>query len=342
MFNDIISEILKTFSDSGPWLLFGFLAAGLIYGFIPGDFVASHLGRGRFAPIFKAALFGVPLPVCSCAVVPTALGLRAKGAGKPAILSFLVSTPESGVDSILLTSALMDPLMTVARPFCAFFSAVVAGVSEAVFGEREEEAKVTEVSLSTVRGKSNTFFGILAEGVSFAFGPLYLGIAPWLFGGLILAGVITAVIPEGFFLEYVGTGFQSHLLMLAVGIPMYICASASTPVAAAMIAKGLSPGAALVFLLAGPATNAASIMALSRVFGKKTTVRYLLSIGVSALLMGWLLDAVYAAMKINPSARMGTLTEALPEWVGALCAVTLALVWFYGAYKKRCLSRRTA
>jgi hypothetical protein len=123
-------------------------------------------------------------------------------------------------------------------------------------------------------------------------------------------------------------------------MPVYICASASTPIAAAMIAKGLSPGAALVFLLAGPATNAAAVMALGKVFGARTTVRYLLSVGVSALLMGWFLDAVYTGLKINPSAEMGHLSEVLPEWFGGVCAAALLLIWVYGACKKRCFFRR--
>ncbi|PLX43753.1 MAG: hypothetical protein C0609_07515 [Deltaproteobacteria bacterium] len=328
-------ELYGVVVDSAPWLLFGFVAAGVIHLFISDDFVASHLGRGRVLPVIKSALLGVPLPICSCGVVPLAVGLRQRGASKGAALSFMISTPETGIDSILYTSALLDPVMTVMRPVSAFISAVTAGAVETFFGGGEEKRGPAPLNLPTFQGGARTPLGMAAEAIEYGLGSLYYSLAGYLAAGLVIAALISALIPEGFFLQYLGDGFLGRLAMLAVATPMYICATASTPIAAAMILKGLSPGAALVLLLAGPATNVASISALAGMMGWRTTFRYLLTISISALLMGWLVDELYVLLGTSPSAVMGGAAEAIPEWVGVVSALVLILAWLRLLVKRR-------
>lgn len=336
---NVVSILWETLRQSGaflfhssPYLLFGFLAAGALHGFLSAEFVAAHLGRGRLGPVWKAALFGLPLPLCSCGVVPAAVSLRRKGATKGATVSFLISTPETGVDSIAFTYAVMGPVMAVCRPVAALFTAVLGGLVEALLGGKDPgpaaRSKEGDCAVSAPGSASPTVGARLREGMAFAFGDLLADLIPWLALGIILAGAIAAFVPDGFIAENLGGGWAARFAMLAAGIPMYICATASTPIAAALLAKGLSPGAALVFLLSGPATNAASIAALSGTLGRAATARYLASIAAGTLLAGWALDAWLPATGIG----LGTFTEGaaenLPVWVevvstAALCFLAL-------------------
>jgi uncharacterized membrane protein YraQ (UPF0718 family) len=316
---------------SSPYLLFGFLAAGALHGFLSAEFVAAHLGRGRLGPVWKAALFGLPLPLCSCGVVPAAVSLRRKGATKGATVSFLISTPETGVDSIAFTYAVMGPVMAVCRPAAALFTAVLGGLAEVLFGEKdpapaEMENRGPACSSQVLAQARPTLGAKLREGMAFAFGDLLADLVPWLALGVVLAGAIATFVPDGFIAENLGGGWTARFAMLAAGVPMYICATASTPIAAALLAKGLSPGAALVFLLSGPATNAASIAALSGTMGRAATARYLASIAAGTLLAGWALDAWFPATGIG----LGTFTEGaaenLPVWAEVFSTAALCLL----------------
>lgn len=319
------------FLETAPYLLFGFLVAGLVHGLVSAEAVARHLGRGKFGPVFKASVLGIPLPLCSCGVLPAALELRKKGASRGASVAFLVSTPETGVDSVAVTYALLDPLMTVFRPLAALATAVVAGVTENLLGGETEPAPLdssAECPCSDAPPLGGTALARLREGLAFAFGDFYRDLVPWLATGMLLAGVLSSVVPDGFIRNHIGTGFLPLLVMLGAGLPLYICATASTPIAAALILKGLSPGAALVFLLAGPATNLATVTALAGTLGVAATARYLLSISVGAVGLGVLLDAAYAGLGIPPTALVGGTHEVLPPWVAwgaALLLVALAL-----------------
>jgi hypothetical protein len=261
------------------------------------------------------------------------VSLRKQGATKGATTAFLISTPESGVDSIALTYALMDPLMTAARPVSAFLTAFAAGAAENLLGERQPERDfVPDLSCPVdgccdgvgcdprVHRRHHGFAEKLRAGLRFAFVDLWGDIAAWFFLGLLLAGLITALVPEDFFGRHLGTGLPAMLLMLAVGIPLYICASASTPIAAALILKGVSPGVALVLLLAGPATNMASLTVLAGVLGKRATAVYLGAIAVCSVLLGLGLDALYAALGISARAVAGQAGELFPaglQWAAA-------------------------
>jgi len=269
------------------------------------------------------------------------VSLRKQGATQGATTAFLISTPESGVDSIAVTYAMMDPVMTVARPVAAFFTAFAAGIAENLFGYRRAEAPIAPDLTCPVDGccdgihcdprvhrNHHSFHEKLRAGIRFAVTDLWGDITPWFFFGLLLAGLITVVIPDDFFSRHLGSGLPAMLLMLAVGIPLYICATASTPIAAALILKGVSPGVALVFLLAGPATNMASMTVLIGTLGKRATAIYLSAIAVCSVLMGWAVDQAYAAMGVSARAAAGQAAEIVPGWLqwgAALLIVAISI-----------------
>ena len=269
------------------------------------------------------------------------MSLRKQGASNGATTAFLISTPESGVDSISITYALLDPVMTVARPFAAFASAAVAGISENLFGRFKDDQRITPDLSCPVDGccsgddceqethsRHHSFLEKIKAGIGYAFGELWEDIAKWFLFGLLLAGLITVLIPDDVFSRYLGPGLPAMLLMLIVGIPLYICATASTPIAAALILKGVSPGAALVFLLAGPATNMASLTVLVGTLGKRATFIYLSSIAVCSVLFGLMVDQIYIYWGISAQAMVGQASEVIPlwlQWAGALFMLILSI-----------------
>lgn len=303
----ILTQCWEILVESAPYVLFGFFAAGVLKALLPEAAVARHLGKKNAASVFKASLFGIPLPLCSCGVIPAAIGLRKQGASKGASAAFLVSVPETGVDSVAITWALLDPVMTVVRPIASLITATTTGLlinrlpedalDSTDSGNRKEDKNCSCVAFEEVDQDSATLPPVgqrLRSGLSYAFGDLLGDIGRWLLLGIAIAGVIAYFVPDAFFTRYLGNELLSLLVMLGVGIPLYICASASTPVAAALVLKGLSPGAALVFLLAGPATNAATITVVARYFGRAATAVYLGSIALCSLALGWLTNRFYA------------------------------------------------
>lgn len=272
-------------------------------------------------------------------MLPAAVSLRKQGANNGATTAFLISTPESGVDSISITYALLDPIMTVMRPFVAFVTAATAGIAENLFNPDFTNNKIIPDLTCPVDGccdgvncspevhkHHHTFLEKLGAGVRFAVFDLWGDLAAWFFVGLLLAGLITVLIPDDVFGKYLGTGLPAMLLMLAVGIPLYICATASTPIAAALILKGVSPGAALVFLLAGPATNIASLTVLTGVLGKRATAIYLSTIAVSAVFFGLVVDQIYAWFGLSAQAMIGQASEIIPMWAGLIGTLILMLI----------------
>jgi uncharacterized membrane protein YraQ (UPF0718 family) len=283
--------------------------------------------------------------------LPAAVSLRKQGASNGATTAFLISTPESGVDSISITYALLDPIMTVARPLVAFVTAAAAGITENLFGSGNQTKKIVPDLSCPVDGccdghnctpeehrQHHTFWEKLAAGMRFAIGDLWEDLAVWFLIGVVLAGLITVLIPPDMFSTYLGAGLPAMLIMLAVGIPLYICATASTPIAAALILKGVSPGAALVFLLAGPATNMASLTVLTGVLGKRATAIYLASIAICAVVFGLIVDQVYASLGISAQAMVGQASEIVPEWAGLMGAILIlgmSLKPIWGTIKAR-------
>ncbi len=319
------------------YILFGLLVGGLLKVFLSPAYVANHLGSGRFSSVFKAALLGIPIPLCSCGVLPAAASLKKQGANNGATTAFLISTPESGVDSISISWALLDPIMTVARPISAFLSAFVAGIAENFLNPPNDSRKTLPDLSCPVDNccdgidcppeehrRHHSLGNKIITGIRFGATDLWADLAGWFFAGILLAGLITVLVPDDLITKYLGGGLSSMLLMLAFGIPLYICATASTPIAAAFIAKGVSPGTALVFLLVGPATNITSLSVLVGLLGKRATLLYLASIAVVSVLCGLAVDAVYLNFGISAVAVVGKAADVLPNWL--MPAATLLLL----------------
>ncbi len=357
---EIVISVLRTswqlLLESSVYILFGMIVGGLLKVFLSTSFVADHLGKGRISSVIKAALFGIPIPLCSCGVLPAAASLKKQGANNGATTAFLISTPESGVDSIAITYALLDPIMTLARPVAAFVTAVAAGISENLLQSQKEKdwEKVIDRSCPIdnccdgnecppkEHARHHTFTEKVRSGLKFAVDDLWGDLAGWFFVGLLLAGIIGAVVPQEMMARYLGGGLHSMLIMLVVGIPMYICATASTPVAAALILKGVSPGAALVFLLVGPATNVTSLSVLIGLLGKRATAIYLIMLSLCAVLSGMLLDSIYSGLGISAGAIAGQAGEIIPAWLqllGALVVILISIkplsVYFLGVFSRQ-------
>ncbi len=323
------------------YILFGLLVGGMLKMFLSPAYVAAHLGSGRYSSVFKAALLGIPIPLCSCGVLPAATSLKKQGANNGATTAFLISTPESGVDSISITWALLDPIMTIARPVSAFISAFAAGCAENFFNPPDATKRATpDLSCpidNCCDGRDcppdehkhhHNLLEKLKIGTKYAATDLWAELAGWFFVGILLAGIINVLVPDAVIARYLGGGLGSMLLMLTFGIPLYICATASTPIAAAFILKGVSPGTALVFLLVGPATNVTSLSVLFGLLGKRATALYLLSIAIISVLCGLVVDAVYFGLGISAAASVGQAAEFLPGWLmtsGTLLLLVLSI-----------------
>lgn len=339
IFSGIAFECWQIFKEAAPYVLFGFFAAGLLKVFIPEKAIVKHLGSQGFSSVFKASLFGVPLPLCSCGVIPVAIGLRKQGASKGATASFLVSVPETGVDSVAITWALLDPLMTLIRPISAFLTALTTGLLINVLPDKKLRHQPDEMSgccpvdpsKTTSMPAKETIVSRLKSGMVYAFTDLLRDIGSWLLLGILIAGIISYFVPIDFVDRFLGGEFSSLVIMLIVGVPLYICASASTPIAAALVLKGLSPGAALVFLLAGPATNAATMTVVAKQLGKAATVIYVSSIAVCSLIAGWLVNKIYFWLSIDILAWASHTEHNADSWIYLASAIILIvlLVWSY-------------
>jgi len=349
---ELLLNIWAVFLDTAFWLLLGLLAAGFIKSYISEDTMQRWVGGRGLAAVSRAALFGAPLPLCSCGVLPAAIGLYRAGASKEATVSFLISTPETSVDSVAVTYALMGPLMAVYRPIAALTSAVITGLLTALVDTEVAKVPVSAETVSccsrepaeqsccatdndrtiesaccstdqVVIVKNNRFFSAIRYAVS----ELLDDIAAWMAVGIVIAGVMLTYIPPDWLAQW-GHGLFAMLVMLVVGIPMYICAVASTPVAAGLILAGVSPGAALVFLLVGPATNIAGLALVSRELGIKVTAVYLAGISVISVAMGLLLEYLLQTTSWQVDVRLGEANLMLPvflSWGSAILLLVFAI-----------------
>ncbi|WP_334065464.1 SO_0444 family Cu/Zn efflux transporter [Alteromonas genovensis] len=355
--SDIIllgQNFLALFMESAPWLLLGLFVAGVMHELVPVSFLERHMGSNSIGSISKAAVIGAPLPLCSCGVIPAALGLRRSGASKSSTISFLVSTPETGVDSVSVSYALLGPLFAITRPIAAVASAIYAGIMVKVFGDSDSKVNKTAESVSsccesetTKPVESNSCCSTKAEVAQpssccsssqhesgnhsmnanitsaehtdrslnafssfskaaasaarvarYASGKLLEDIVVWLLIGLALAAAIKTWVPTDFLTQW-GDGLVAMLVMAFIGIPMYICATASTPLAVGFLAAGLSPGAILVFLMAGPATNISTMGMIKQEMGLKTLALYLFSVVTASIAFGYLLNYLVSAMSLQ-------------------------------------------
>lgn len=286
-------EILRLINEMSPYLLLGFLVAGLLHAFVPGSLYSRYLSGANLRSVLLAALFGIPLPLCSCGVIPTAMSLRKEGASKGATTSFLIATPQTGVDSILATYSILGLPFAILRPIAALVTSVFGGVlvnaaDKAPSTPVDDSAAVCD-NEGTCAPTTPTYTGFvdrLKTALRYGFVDMVQDIGKWLVIGLVVAGLITLFVPNDFFVRFADRPLLAYVVVLLIAIPMYVCATGSIPVAAALMLKGLSPGAALVFLMAGPASNMASILVIRRVMGQRTLWIYLLSLTVGAIVFG--------------------------------------------------------
>ena len=313
-----MQEVVYLITGMSPYLLLGFLLAGLMHAFVPGKFYTKYLSRKSFRSVLNAALLGIPLPLCSCGVIPTAMSLRKEGASKGAVVSFLIATPQTGVDSIIATFSLMGLPFAIVRPIAALFTAIFGGVivdkaepekkccchseekkteehSCCCHSKQEEAEHVCHCHSEEKKAEDGchshkSFFTKIKEALTYAYVDMMEDIGKWLVIGLVVAAAITVLVPTEYFAVFQGNTLASMLLVLCIAMPMYLCATGSIPIAVALMMKGLTPGAALVMLMAGPACNFASMLLIRRSLGLRTMLVYILSIVLGAVAFGYLID----------------------------------------------------
>lgn len=331
-----LASILSVAFSAAPWLLFGLVVAGLIKAFLPEALLQRWLGGHSFASISRAAIIGVPLPMCSCGAIPTALALHRAGAGKGPTTSFLISTPSVGVDSILVTSVLMGQFMALARVVGAVSTAIATGL--AVSAADKEVSVVTEIpknsssccgggcsSKKTTQQETQEVQLKVKAGLKYAFSDLLDDMSKWMFVGFLLAGIlITWVTPE--VLASLSDGILPLMVMALIGIPLYICAAAATPIAAGLLLSGVSPGMALVFMLAGPVTSVATLAVYRRELGNRALFTYLVSIIFVTVSLGILLNVFMQIMAIDPVIQASRIQEPMPVLVEVLSLLIFTLM----------------
>lgn len=362
----LLWETWNIFKQASVFLLFGFFIAGVLAVCVPEKLLSKLFGAGKVKSVLWAATIGAPLPLCSCGVVPAALALRRQGATPGATVAFLIATPETGADSVSLTYALMDPIVTVFRPVAAVVTALTAGLLTNVFGMRKGTATAHDhhhpaggeldahalhahdqasvhlhdegsahshahdhgpaPSSPRAEGRGIRTWHALQRVNHYAFRQLLDDTGYWIVLGIVLSGLIAAALPPAFLERYLGDELLAMLVMLLVGIPIYVCASEATPLAAALVMKGLNPGAALVFLLVGPATNIGSMVLLTKFLGARIMAIYLGAIVLVALMAGFALNWIYRFWGLDPRAMFGTATSFLPEWLKVASALLLIVL----------------
>ena len=336
---DLIMEfIFKYFSalweltvDMAPYLLLGFLFAGLLKVFLPQGMMNKYLGKSSFKSVLNASLLGIPLPLCSCGVLPAGISLYKNGASKGSSVSFLISTPQTGIDSILVTWSMLGLPLAIIRPIAALITGITGGLLTNKLEKTDLEKPVIEKPKTLNLPQQKKSF---AKVLHYAFIEMLMDIAKWLIIGLLIAAFISVILPNNFFTEFKLDGFYGMLIMLVASIPLYVCATASVPIAAVLLLKGISPGALLVFLMAGPATNAATISVVGNNLGKKTLFAYLFSIIAGSLAFGLVMDNFLPAEWFMPVLMLHEHSHGLlPHWFSVASALLLISLLVYGYFK---------
>ena len=339
-----IYSVWNVLEQMAPYLIFGYFMAGVLSVFITPDTVKNHLGGNRFTSTLKASLFGMPLPLCSCGVIPVTASLYKRGAGKGAVASFLISTPTTGVDSIMAAWALMGPVFAIYRAIMSVLLGIATGMFVNIFGEEEigferhsEYCDVHNGGSCSCESENKPQGNVLGRALKYAFITIPKDLGRSLFIGILIAGAISALIDAKVIDQFLGNGIGTMLIMLVVGIPLYVCSTASIPLALGFMALGASPGAAFVFLIVGPATNAATITVLWNMIGKRSTLIMLFCMFVGALGGGLLLDAVWSGLGISIASHNMHEMSSL-SWFGSTSAVFFILIQFWAAFRGRIIA----
>lgn len=324
-----MQEIIHLVNEMSPYLLLGFLLAGIMHAFVPHTLYSRYLSSRGFRSVLYAALLGIPLPLCSCGVIPTAMSLRREGASKGAAVSFLIATPQTGVDSIMATYSLLGLPFAVIRPLVALLTSLFGGWLVDCFDASPAAVTAPSASACADEVPAKGFAARCRSALNYAFVEMMQDIGKWLMVGLVVAGLITVAVPDSFFALFAGNSLLSILFVLLFSIPMYLCATGSIPIAVALMLKGLTPGAALVLLMAGPASNAASILVINKVLGRRSMLLYLLAIVGGAvgfaLAIDHLLPASWFAVSTLAAAPDCCAVTA-PDYLGLTCTVLLLLL----------------
>ncbi len=345
-FLKFIREFYLLTYDMAIYLLLGFFFAGILHSFLPEGFVSRHVGKRGVLSSLKAALFGVPLPLCSCGVVPTSLSLKKSGASKGAVVSFLISTPQTGFDSIAATYSLLGGLFAIFRVVVAFITGVIGGILTDLFVNKEEnsneidEAKngycSSNCEVNIKIENTHSLKNRIKSAYEYGFGELVSSIARWIVMGLFIGALISTIIPDSFFTTYLENGVITYLIVLIVSIPVYVCATGSIPIAASLILKGISPGAAFIFLMAGPATNSVTFTVLYKTIGKKATFIYLSTIIAGSILGGALIDLFFMKSMVSAVIKRHSISHfSILKVLGAILLVALLLKALFFKYFKK-------
>lgn len=331
-----ITNTVDLFFETAPWLLLGLVLAGLLKALMQENAVQRWIGGEGVWPIVKAAVIGAPLPLCSCGVVPVAMGMRRGGASKGSTISFMLSTPENGVDSVSLTYVLLGPVMAIVRP--------VAGVTLGIFaglltgwkdtdgaGKQVSETKCCgghdhETKSSDDDSMDQPFSQRLQAGLIYSMTRMVDDLRMWLLIGIVVAGAVVTFVPTELLTQW-GSGPIAMLVMIIAGVPMYICASASTPLAVSFAAVGLSPGTVLVFLLAGPATNIGTLGIINKEFGRRALIAYLTAIVVGSIGLGLATDLLYTEFGFSLASQTGAEAHNHMDWYHYVSGLLL-LIFF--------------
>ncbi len=335
-----ILELINLLNEMAPWLILGFLIAGILHVFFPQKKIHRMLGTKSTRSLLNATLIGIPLPLCSCGVIPTGISFYRNGASKGSALSFMISTPQTGVDSIMVTYSLLGLPFALLRPVAALVTGFFGGLAANILDIKSETLRFdnSERGNQVINQVKNPVYRML----HYAFIEFLGDIVKWLIIGLLIAALFAVVIPDDFFANYIKSDFLGMLIILAASIPVYVCATSSVPIAAVLLLKGISPGAALVFLMAGPATNAATITVIGKTMGRKTLITYIITLITGALAFGFLIDNIIPGdffMKGINVMHSGHEHGLLPYWLKVSSEIILVLL-FANVYIHKYLRRR--
>lgn len=325
-------------NEMSPYILLGFLIAGILHAFVPQSAFARHLSGTGWRSVLKAALIGIPLPLCSCGVLPAAIAMRRNGASKAASTSFLIATPQTGVDSIAATWSLLGPAFAVVRPVAAFVTALFGGVAVGKTERFADETSQSDYYEGEVN-RTSSFSKKCIDAARYGFIDLVGSIGGWLVLGLVIAALITVYVPDDFFSVFGDRPILSMIAVLIVAIPMYVCATGSIPIALSLIMKGLSPGTALVLLMAGPAANFASVALISKEMGRKSASVYLVSIIIGAMTFGLAIDYLlpsswFSIADMQTSTCCSSHTMEVFPCICSSILVSLLIVTFIKRFRK--------
>ncbi|MDE6282989.1 MAG: SO_0444 family Cu/Zn efflux transporter [Muribaculaceae bacterium] len=347
-FTVFLYSLIDILNEMSPYILLGFLIAGLLHEFVKPETMSRHLSGNGWKPVIKAAMLGVPLPLCSCGVLPTAVGLHRQGASKGATTSFLIATPQTGVDSIAATYSLLGLPMAILRPIAALAGGFAGGMGVTLLANDDKTGE-TVASCSTIATAASVeqdnasdvhkpWYTRLTEAVRYGLVEMVASVGKWLVIGLIIAALITVFVPDQFLVSLSDRPLLAMLAMIIIAIPMYVCATGSIPIAMSLMMKGLNPGAAFVLLMAGPAANFASMMVLGRAIGKKATAIYTGSVIVTALFFGLIVDYFFPAEWFANLGGKAACTHSCHTDFGLFetgCSVLLVFLLIYSYFKTR-------